>query len=262
MTAGIVLGSPDDGVTYAQPLRDVVSVIENLASGKPIVRPYYGVGLVMPDELRRARFGLPPGTTRPVVAYLIEDSPARAAGMKRGDVLTAVDGEEVADVVGAGALLLNRVPGGSPVRLSVMRGASQVDLMIRPGRRPAQVLIDPADEIQEALEANLIEVKTGKSNQHGLHVAQLVRGGRGEKEGYREGDIIRKIDRDSVRDLEMFNRIVRRENPDMFSGESEKLDISARATYVLEMEVRTAEGKIKQRVHMNLFPEVLAPPIY
>jgi serine protease Do len=262
MTAGIVLDSPDDGITYAQPLRDVLPIIEKLARGESIERPYYGMGLVMPDERRRARFGLPPDSNRPVVAYLIDESPALVAGVRRGDLVTAIDGEPVADVVEAGAVLLARPPGGAPVRLTVHRAGAQLEFMVRPAKRAARVLLDPVDEIQEALETNLVEVKTGKASRHGLRLTQLARGGRGEKDGYREGDIIRKIGRDSVRDFETFNRIVRKENHDIFSNEAERLGINARATYFIEMEVRTAEGETEERYHINLFPEMLAPPIY
>lgn len=262
MTAGVVLGTPDDGITYSQPVRDVIPIIESLAKGEPIVRPYYGLGLVMPDERRRARFELPPDTKRPVVAFVVGGSPAGSAGARPGDVVTAIDGEEIVDVVQAGALLLGHTPGGPAVSVAVQRGGSPVELMIRPETRGAQVLLDPVDELQEALQTNLVEVKTGKSKLHGLRLDHLVRGGRGENAGWREGDTIRRVSDDSVREFETFNRIARKENRDMFSNEAERLGRPARSTYIFELEVYTAEGETDERWYWNLFPEVLAPPVY
>jgi len=261
-TAGVVLDSPDDGITYAQSLREVAPIIEKLARGESIERPYYGLGLVMPDERRRIRFGLPPDTNRPVVANLIDESPAAIAGVKRGDIINAIDGDPVTDVVTAGAILLARPPGGAPVSMMLQRNGSEIEVLVRPAERATRVLLDPVDEIQESLEANLVEVNTGKSSWQGLRVEQLVRGGRGEKEGYREGDVIRKIGRNSVRDFATFDRLVRKENPDIFGEEVETLGLNSRVTYFIEMEVRTAEGETEERYHLNLFPDILAPPIY
>lgn len=260
--AGIVLGSPDDGVTYVQPLNDVLPIIERLAKGEQVERPFYGMGLVAPDERHQARYDLPPGTRRPVVAYLIGGSPALAAGVRGGDILLAIDGEEVVDVPSAGSLLLSRGPGMAPVALTVRRGGAQLDFMVRPTARSARVLLDPIDEIMETLQANLREVKTGKSSGHGLRVEQLLRGGRGEKLGFRDGDVIRKVERKSVRDFAAFNRVISEENPDMFSDRQEEQRQSSRSVYILTLEVRNIDGEVRNQAYISLFPELFAPPVY
>ena len=63
--AGMILGSSDDGLTYALPLSGLEPIIAALLKKERPVRPYLGIGLVTPDDRRRAKFGLEQGSTRP-----------------------------------------------------------------------------------------------------------------------------------------------------------------------------------------------------
>jgi S1-C subfamily serine protease len=264
-SAGVVLGSPDAGITYARPLADAAPIVETLARGDRMIRPYYGMGLVMPDERRRVRFALPSDVSQPIVAYLISGSPAETAGVRAGDILVAINGEATESVVDAGMRLLSSTPGGPAVGLTLNRRGETLEIAIVAIRRPVRVLLDPADEIQETLEANLIEVTTGRSSEHGLRVAQLVRGGRGELQGYKEGDIIQKINRDAVRRADTFNELVRKGNEHIFEPDADDEDDEeepALSTYVLDLMVRTAEAEKEGRTYVNFFPDVLAAPVY
>ena len=49
-------------------------------------------------------------------------------------------------------------------------------------------------------------------------------------------------------------------NPDIF--DDLEADVTSRSTYVVELEIRTADGDVKQRIHVNVFPELLAAPVY
>ncbi|HMC83125.1 MAG TPA: PDZ domain-containing protein [Candidatus Polarisedimenticolia bacterium] len=261
--AGMVLSAPDPGVVYAIPSSDLVSVVETLAEGKRPVRPYLGLGLVPPDDRRRVKFHLSPETSLPVVAYLIPSSPAQSAGVLAGDLLSGVGDEKIHDVAGAGARLLKSAPGGHPVRLTLIREGKEVILSISPIERPAHVLLTPSDELEETLQVNLAEVTTGPTSQRGLRLQQLVRGGRGEKDGYREGDVISTVNGKGAWDLELFNRIVRTDNSHIFGGKDAPEVRGRLSTYRIVMKVRKAEtGEKVERSHMNLFPDVLSAPVY
>jgi S1-C subfamily serine protease len=90
--SGMVLGSPEDGITFAAPARSLPEVAVALASGAPPIRPFFGMGLVLPDDRRRHKFHLDPAESRPLVPYLIPGSPAAQAGVRAGDLLLGVDG--------------------------------------------------------------------------------------------------------------------------------------------------------------------------
>ena len=85
--------------------------------------------------------GLPGPRTRPgdvgaaaLITEVIESSPASQARLKPGDMILAVDGEQV----GAGADLrdlLSTFPPGDRIELTVRRGASERSVQVKLGRR-------------------------------------------------------------------------------------------------------------------------------
>src|SRR5439155_1046257 len=92
-----------------------------------------------------------------------------------------VGGDKIVTVWDAGRRLLAAPPGGAGVTLTVARGSAETRVPVTPVKRPERVMLDPIDELQETLEANLKEVTTGPGAQQGLVVTNMVRGGRGEK---------------------------------------------------------------------------------
>jgi len=258
--SGMILGSPDAGITFAVPARDLASIVRSLAHKEPLQRPYFGMGLVTEDDRRRVRFGLSDLPAHPLVGFLAPASPAAAADMRPGDLLVAVGGDEVGTVAAAGARLLSAAPGGPPVVLTLLRAGKQVQTSVTPAVRPARILLDPADEIQEALELNLVEVSTGPTSQQGLKVASVVRGGRGEDDEFKDGDLIVSVNGKGVRHVDTFNQIVRSENPQIFS--SAPSDGDTYDLYRLSLEVRV-KGEAKDvRGYLSRFPGILAPPVY
>jgi S1-C subfamily serine protease len=259
--AGMILGGPDDGITFALPLEEVSPIVDTLSRNERPARPFYGIGLVPPDDRRRAKFSIDPRVTHPIVPFLIPGSPAEQAGVQPGDALLRIGADAIATVREAGARLLAAAPGGAGVTLTLSRGGSDRQVTVRPVKRPERVLLRPIDEIQETLEANLKEIASGPGAQQGLLVADLVRGGRGEKRWFRNGDIILSVYGKSVKRPEAFDEVIRAKFKAVFSDGQVK-DRQYSSSYLLLLEVRTAEGEKVTREYFNLFPDVLAPPVY
>jgi S1-C subfamily serine protease len=260
-TAGLVLGSPDPGLTYSLPLTGLAQVVEAISKKEPPRRPYFGFSLITPDDRQKARFGFSELPAQPLLSYLIPGSPAEKAGLLPGDLLVAVGGQKVATVAEAGGRLLGAAPGGAAVPLTVSRGGKEIQVPVAPVQRPRRILLSPVDELRESLEADIKEVTTGATSRQGLVVMDLVPGGRGEDGGYKSGDIIISVYGRGVRRIEDFNEIVRAQNEHVFGGKKSEAT-STYSLYALQMEVR-AEGKEKEsRSYVNLFPDILAPPVY
>ena len=259
--AGMILGSPDDGITYALPLDGLQEIVASLDRHEQPVRPFFGIGLSSPDERRRAKFGLDSGSSQPVIAYLIPGSPSVQAGLRPGDLLLEVGGDKIATVWEAGKRLLAAPPGGAGVSLTVARGGAETRVTVKPVKRPERVMLDPIDELQETLEANLKEVATGAGGQQGLVVTDLVRGGRGEREHYKDGDIITAVDKKSVKTFLGFDETIRTKFKDMFADGSVS-DRRFASSYFVTLEVRKEGDEKVTRDYINLFPDFLAPPVY
>lgn len=259
--AGMILGSLDTGIAFGVPIGDVHGVVETLSKGTVPERPYFGIGVVAVDERRRARFRIEGTAAHPLVGYLIPGSPAEQSGVRPGDYLAAIEGERVATVSEAKSRLMRASPGGAAVTLTLLRGGQEVGVAVPPGIRPERILLDPVDELQESLETNLTEVVSGPTVQQGLRLTDLVRGGRGEKDDYKSGDIITAVEGKGVRRLETFRTVVRLAKAHVFGEVTEGGDKDF-LTYFLSLEIRSADGEKGRRTYFNLFPESLAPPVY
>ena len=108
-------GAGVDNVINAYGITELKKIIENMSNG--LATPYLGIrGINVTDEANQ-RLGVPYG------AYIREidfDSPAMHAGMQRGDVIVAVDGEEI-NTFNQYSDALMQLEQGSSVKLTIMR---------------------------------------------------------------------------------------------------------------------------------------------
>ena len=217
------------------------------------------MGLVADDDRRSARFGISDPPAHPLVGFLVPDSPAAKAGIRPGDFLVAVAGVKVATVAAAGVRLMAAATGG-PLALTLSRAGADVEVQVTPAVRPRRIILEPSDELQEGLEVNLAEVTSGPTAQQGLKVTNLVRGGRGEDDDFKDGDIILEVNGKGVRRLETFNQVVRSMNPHIFEKDAGEGDTFN--SYRLSLMVRAKGETRDMREYISRFPDILAPPVY
>lgn len=127
----------DSGIGFAVPFDQVRVSVERLAAGEDLYRGTLGVVTTKPGEL----------FAQPVVDQVRDDSPAAEAGLKKGDVIVAVDGRPVsrqAQVLQA----LGPKYAGETVDVTIRRGDEEQTLSlmlekptktsIAPEQQPAQ----------------------------------------------------------------------------------------------------------------------------
>lgn len=109
----------DENTLTALAISEIKAVIEMLSNGRDI--PYIGLELTTVTNDIAKEYDMPKG------AYIKEvemDSPAMAAGLQSGDVLTKIDGESVFNVDGYESRLLSMNPGDT-VEITIERQVTE-----------------------------------------------------------------------------------------------------------------------------------------
>jgi Do/DeqQ family serine protease len=130
------------GIGFAIPVNTVKVVVAAAKSGgKQVKRPWLGATLQGVSKEIADSIGM----DRPVgalVADTVANGPAAGAGVKRGDVIVAVDGQEVDDPEGLGYRLGTK-PLGGQTSVTVMRGGKKTSLMLELRAAPETPSRDP-----------------------------------------------------------------------------------------------------------------------
>ena len=131
------------GIGFAIPINIAKPIIQQALSGKQLSRPWIGVYYQpITSALKQANnlpidYGVliaaPSGANVPAV---VPNSPAAAAGLKDGDIITAVDGQRIDGTHSLDDTLTQYAPGDE-LKLSILRDGQPQDLTLTLGTRPA-----------------------------------------------------------------------------------------------------------------------------
>lgn len=145
-----------------------------------------------------------------VLARVLANSPAATAGLRVGDVITALNGKTIGSVqelVNAEALL----PVGSRVTVRIVRDGKALDVptVLKPSelRQLSGASLDP--RLAGAQFGDLPD-KLTREGQSGVRVIRVTPGSKAEQAGLQAEDVIRGINRAAVEDLTQFEQYVAR----------------------------------------------------
>ncbi len=118
-------GTSIDNLSFAIPMNQVKDMVFSIIEKGYIAKPYIGVTVASVSEKLQS-YGLPKGAS---VEEVMPDSPAQAGGLQVGDIVTAVNGKEIADhselvsLVGAAKI-------GDSVVLTVYRRGTIMEITV------------------------------------------------------------------------------------------------------------------------------------
>ncbi len=135
INTAIISGSgANDGIGFAVPSSTALNVAADLIEFGEVKAGFIGIeGQTVDPEVARL-YNLPVEQGA-VVAAVGPDTPAAAAGLQRGDIIVAVDGEAV-DSMAALASTVQRLDPGTAITLTIVRDGEQQDLDLTLGERP------------------------------------------------------------------------------------------------------------------------------
>jgi S1-C subfamily serine protease len=122
-----------EGIGVSIPVDMVRGVISEIVANGRVIRGWLGMVLDDVHEDVARHVGLAHGGV--VVSNFYRGSPARAAGMARGDVLEAIDGTALRSARDALARIARRKPGSS-LQLTFMRGQQRFTVYLEVAESP------------------------------------------------------------------------------------------------------------------------------
>ncbi len=122
------------GIGFAIPATTVKKTMEQIMQYGSVTRGWIGAGIqeLTPDMTESAKPDNPKGV---LITEIVRNSPAEQAGMKTGDVLTAIDDKTINDWNAMLDTVAN-LPPGKVVAVSLMRNGSGISLHVKIGKRP------------------------------------------------------------------------------------------------------------------------------
>ena len=197
------------GVGFAIPAAVVRRVVETaVGGGHAVVRPWLGARLqsVTPELARTMGLSRPVGA---LVADVWPGSAAARAGLKQGDIVTAVDGGQVVDAAALNYAIATHRPGDT-VRVSVRRGGAEQTLTVQAEAAPAtpardERVIAGRNPFSGATVVNISpavaeEVGLDPFGKNGVLVLKTSNGA-AQQLGVQPGDIIRAVNGRSIKSV-------------------------------------------------------------
>lgn len=213
------------GIGFAIPAEIAAPIVEQLRSGREIERGYLGVTLAPIDEDFAASLGLP--KRRGELVQVVQDgSPALRAGLRPGDIVTKVNGQDVTAEQTVSFLVANLQPG-TQVPVEVLRSGQRSNITVTLGKRPSETELqqqnqtfDPEAEepMAPGTSDSTIETKLGMqvmqmtpgiarslgvaADTQGVVVAAVDPNADAARKGLRRGDIILSANYQAVTSVE------------------------------------------------------------
>ena len=194
------------GIGFAIPAAMVRVVVESAKTGaKTVRRPWFGARLqaLTPDVADGLGLDRPAGS---VVAGVVEKGPAAEGGLRRSDVILAVDGIAVDDPESFGYRFATR-PLGGVASLTVLRGGKRVVLPVRlvpaPELRPREpVTLSGRSPLAGLTVMNLspalAEELAIDAGTEGVVVGEVEEGSTAARIGFQKGDIIQALNGEAM----------------------------------------------------------------
>jgi serine protease Do len=200
------------GIGFAIPTNMAKKVVSDLKSKGKVVRGWFGIQITDISEGDAKDLELQSGGV--LVSHVEDNSPAQKAGLKRYDLIVAINGRAVKTASGLQTEIANSAPGDE-VSVTIYRNRDKQVLKVKVTEAPDTARTRAAEESKSLnLGMTLVkntpalareyELKTSK----GLVVEDVERGGQAAENGLKPGDVILAVNRTEVDSVEQFRRIL------------------------------------------------------
>lgn len=210
------------GIGFAIPSNMARAVMDQLLKNGKVRRGMLGVGIQSVDADMAASLDLP-AARGAIVTSVVSGGPAERAGIKRGDVITAINKQPVVDNNSLRNLVAGLGPGAN-VEVTALRNGTDQRFQVALGELPDR----PRPETEESssggtgtgnekfgltlqpLTPQMASRYGLDENDMGLLVTKVDPSSNAANAGIRQGDLIQEVNRQPVRTFAEFNTAVQR----------------------------------------------------
>jgi serine protease Do len=211
------------GIGFAIPSNMAKAVMDQLMKTGKVRRGMLGVTIQSVDADLASSLNLP-AARGAIVTSVANGGPAERAGLKRGDVITAINKQPVVDNNSLRNLVAS-LPPGSTVDVTASRNGRDQDFQVALSELPDRQRPDSEDEDTSSTGStgndkfglSLQPLTPGtaqrnglEANDEGLLVTKLDPSGSAANAGIRQGDLIQEVNRQPVRTIVEFNAAMQR----------------------------------------------------
>jgi serine protease Do len=210
-------GGGNQGIGFAVPVNMARTVMEQILKSGKVTRGFLGVSIqeVTPD-LAKA-FNLP-SVEGALVGGVTPDSPGAKAGLQKGDVITALNGQKITDYHDL-RLRISQTPPATPVKLDVYRNGQKQEITATLSEFPEKAETaenTPGQGEAPALDGVQVENLTSEIAQQlnlpaGTHGVVITRVDPNSTAGesLQRGDVVQEVNRKAVNNVEQFRTAIR-----------------------------------------------------
>ena len=206
-----------NGIGFAIPSDMVNLVVSSAAEGRAVRRPWFGARLQNMTRDLAEQYELE-RVSGALVVSVVEDGPAETAGIRVGDIVVALDGEDVSDHDTFGYLFATRGVSGT-VDIDVMRGGEVRTFTVTLETPPETVDRDErringdspfAGSIVMNLSPKVADELSMELTSEGVAIARVNRASIADRVGFKVGDIVLQVNGQRIESTRALNRIAMR----------------------------------------------------
>lgn len=196
------------GYSYAIPVNIVKKVVDDLIKFGTVQRGFLGVRFVNASDLTeddKKRQGIPASAEGIYVTDVPTDGGAYEAGIRKGDMLTKVNGAEITNGAEMQGLISRQKPGDK-VPITYLRNGNEKTALVTLKNKAGNYDIVKADAVLETLGAEFISLDAKKSREYGVAggvvVKKINEGVINDQTRMKDGFIILKVNDKEVKSVE------------------------------------------------------------
>ncbi|MGH8273313.1 MAG: DegQ family serine endoprotease [Gammaproteobacteria bacterium] len=198
------------GIGFAIPVNMAKTVMDQIIKYGKVEHGLLGVHLQPLSAALVKGFKLPNGTQGALISQVLKGSAAAKAGLKQGDIVTAVNGQPIkSDQALASYIGIRRA--GTPLTLTVYRDGKKMTVHAKIGKTSASASASSSAAAGGhpqlgATFGNIDKNSPLYGQVKGVEVESVQQGGEAAERGLRPGDVIVAVNRHPVQDLAQFKK--------------------------------------------------------